>query len=224
MDVSVSSIDDQGVHLMQTGQFEITTPGQDGLFNFGLNDLPAHISSTGRWQFSDFNGTSAEDSSIMHSFSVLSLLPGKQTITLTLSMPTAPIGASTTLTGGSAQGGVTDQNGDGGTVSTSGPGTAFYTSLIDGEDFVSLYLDSTFVSVDSFSSGFLSPDASFGMPLPSFPGPAVASSIGIRFKFDLTNSDQATGSGVFAVASVPEPASGLLLGLALAVLARRRAG
>ena len=222
IDVSVSSVDDQGIELLQTGQLEIPTPGPDGLFNFGLGDLPAHISSTGRWQFSDFSGSSNEGPSIAHSFGITSLLPGKQTLTLTLSLPTGPIGAASTMTGGSAQGGVTDQDGDGATVSTSGPGTAFYTSLIDGEDFMSLYTDSAYVSVDPFSNGNLSPGASFGMPLSSFPGPTVASSIGIRFTFDLTDSDQATGSGVFVVGSVPEPASGLLFGLGLAALLRRR--
>jgi len=219
--VSVSSVDDQGIEVVQTGEVETGTPGPDGYFHFGLADLPPHISSTGRWQFSDFSGTSSQAASLAHSFGMISLLPGKQSITLTLSIPTDALGVATTLTAGSAFGGVTDRNGDGGSVSTSGPGTAFYTSLIDGEDFMGLFFDSTSVSVASFLSDDLGVAEDFGMPSPSFPGPAVINSIGIRFSFDLTGSDEATGFGLFEVSSVPEPASGMLIGFALAVLAGR---
>lgn len=64
-------------------------------------------------------------------------------------------------------------------------------------------------------SGNLTPLEDFGTPIPSFPGPAVVNTIGISFKFDLTGSDRATGSGVFVVEAVPEPSTALLLGLGL---------
>ena len=220
--VTVSSVDESGGEASQSGQFEATDPDGDGIFSYDLSDLPSNVGSTGRWDITEWSGIFNPDPVISNSFNVTNLLLGTQTFTITVSTVTGAIGAPTTLTGGSAQGGVTDTNGNGATLSTSGAGTAFYTSLLDGADFVDLYVDPSSVSVGAFLSGNLSPLEDFGTPIPSFPGPAVANSIGIRFKFDLTGSDRGTGSGVFVVEPIPEPATALLLGLGLAALARMR--
>lgn len=220
--VTVSSIDEFNVEVSQSGQFDATDPDGDGIFSYDLGDLPSNVGSTGRWDITEWGGTLNPDPVISNSFNVTNLLVGTQTFIITLSTVTGPIGAPTTLTGGSAQGGVTDANGDGATLSTSG-GSAFYTSLLDGADFVALYADPSSVSVGGFLSGNLSPLEDFGTPIPSFPGPAVANSIGIRFQFDLTGTDRATGSGVFVVEPiVPEPGTGLLLGFGLLVIAGLR--
>jgi len=144
--------------------------------------------------------------------------------TMVFTLPTGPIGPST-LTGGSVQGGMTDNTGDDATVSTA-TGSAFYQGLIDG---VSDPARTLYADPQSFSAGgaFLSgniPSTAFGTPIPSLPSPAVAGNIGIRLDFILTPGDSASFTSNFVVV-VPEPATGALVALGLVVLAahRRRA-
>ncbi|MGD9644741.1 MAG: hypothetical protein AB7U73_03455 [Pirellulales bacterium] len=125
--------------------------------------------------------------------------------TVTVSLPIIPIPGST-LTGGSVQGGVTDNNGDGATLGQVGV-TPLYMSLIDGVDFTPLLPPGTSsITVGPFLSGTVGP-SSFGTPIPSLPGPAASTSIGIRLNFTLTPGDSASFTSVFVVEPVPEPAS-----------------
>ena len=222
INVSVTGIDEFGVSATQQGDIVVAGPGADGVFTFSLDSLPAHVATTGRWDFTEWSGSFDSDPVISSSFSVTNLLASTQSFSITVSTVTGPIGAPATVTGGSAQGGVTDTNGDGATLSTTGAEAALYTALLDGLDFQPLYVDPSSVTVGAFLSGNLSPFESFGVPIPSFPGPAVASTIGIRFQFDLTGFDRATASGTFVVEPVPEPSTALLLCLGLVVLARTR--
>lgn len=221
LDVSISSTFD-GVVVTEAGQYEANDYDGDGIFTWDLSALPSNIASTSRWDVTQWDGAFNPDPSISNGFSVTNLLAGVQTFTITVSSVTGPIGAPTTLTGGSAQGGVTDTNGNGATLSTTGAGSAFYTSLMDGGDWVSLYVDPDSVSAGAFLSNSFFPVEDFGTPIPSLAGPAVVSSIGIRFKFDLTGMDRGTGSGVFVVEPVPEPSTALLVAMGLGALALRR--
>ncbi len=220
--VTVQSLDDQGFVRSQSDQYDASDPDDDGIYTYDLSDLSTDVASTSAWLFEAWSGSVNPDPSISNTFGVTNLLPGKQSFTITIETIVGPIGAPTTLTGGSAQGGVTDTNGNGATLSTSGLGTSFYTSLLDGADFEDLYVDPSSVTVGASQSGNLSPLEDFGVPIPSLAGPGVANSIGIRFQFDLTGSDQASGSGVFVVEPVPEPRTGILLsaGLLLALACR----
>jgi hypothetical protein len=149
---------------------------------------------------------------------VTNLAAVTQQFTFIFTLPVAAIGPST-LTGGSVQGGMTDNNGDGVTLSTAA-GSAFYTARLDGADYQMLYADPQSFSAGSFLSGNV-PSLAFGTPIPSQAGPAVAASIGLRLDFLLTGQDQASFTSNFVVVPVPEPATGALLGLGLLALGLR---
>ncbi|MEO7386964.1 MAG: hypothetical protein ABIX37_08525 [Gammaproteobacteria bacterium] len=146
-----------------------------------------------------------------------------QQFTLIFTLPIAPAIPGGTVIGGSIQGGATDNNGNGVTLSAP-TGAAFYAARIDGADVQTLYN-----APQSFSAGnFLSvnvPTLSFGTPIPSQIGPAALSNIGIRLDFLLTAGDSASFTSNFVVQPIPVPAAGLLFGGALGLLgwARRRA-
>jgi hypothetical protein len=153
-------------------------------------------------------------------------LVSSQQFTLLFTLPTGPIGPST-LTGGSIQGGVTDNTGDGATLSTAGSGTAFYKGLIDGTPDVArtLYPDFTSYAAGAFLSNNV-PATAFGTPIPSLPSPAVVNNIGIMLDFVLTPGDSASFTSNFVVV-VPEPSTALTVGfglLGLALAGRRRSG
>jgi len=133
--------------------------------------------------------------------------------TLLFTLPTGPIGPST-LSGGSVQGGLTDNTGDGATLTTAGTGTAFYQGLIDGasDPARTLYADPQSFPAGVFLSGNV-PNLAFGTPIPSLPSPAVTTNIGIRLDFILTPGDSASFTSNFVVV-VPEPATGMLVALA----------
>jgi hypothetical protein len=154
---------------------------------------------------------------------VQNLFSAPQQITLLVTLPIAPAVTPSSLTGGSVAGGVTDNNGDGATLSTVA-GSAFYTSLIDGVTHEMLFQDPLVVTVVNPFEGADTGPASFGLPGVTFPGPAANSSIGIRLDFNLSGNDAASFTSVFVVQPIPEPGSAMLLaiGLGSIALARRR--
>ena len=148
-----------------------------------------------------------------------------QHYTLFFTLPVAPMSPST-LTSGSIQGGITDNDGNGATLSAPAGGS-LYAAILDGvttPPFQTLYDDPTSISALAYDSASLG-TAHFGYPSPpSLPGPAVASSIGIRLDFVLSGNDSASFTSNFVVEPVPEPTTGLLMGLGLVglVVAQRR--
>ena len=106
-----------------------------------------------------------------------------QHITLLFTLPITAIPGAT-LTGGSFRGTVTDRDGDGATLATFGPGTSFYTALIDGADWQTLYAHNQSVAAGQFLSSNV-PSTNFGSPIPSLLGPPALTTIGIRIDFTL---------------------------------------
>ncbi len=149
---------------------------------------------------------------------VTNLFGVTQQFTLLFTLPVVAMPGGT-LTGGSYRGTVTDNNGDGATVSTV-PGSALYTAQLDGANWQALYPHVASTSAGLFGSAAI-PTMNFGTPIPSLPGPAVAKSIGIKLDFNLTALDSASFTSVHVV-NVPEPQTGALMALGLALLAKRR--
>jgi hypothetical protein len=151
---------------------------------------------------------------------VTNLFNVTQQITLLFTLPISPALTPSTLTGGSYRGTVTDNNGDGATVSTA-PGSSLYAALIDSVIHQTLYPHAASTSAGSFLSATI-PSVTFGAPIPSQPGPQALTSIGIRLDFNLTALDSASFTSNHVVQVVPEPATAAFLGLGLALLARVR--
>jgi hypothetical protein len=163
-----------------------------------------------------------EDPVVSATVAVTNLSLSTQQYTLLFTLPISPIPGATVV-GGSIQGGATDNNGDGVTLSAP-TASSFYTALIDAVAVQSLY-----TAPQTFSAGsFLSlnvPNLAFGTPIPSQAGPAALSSIAVRLDFLLTPGDSATFTGNFVVQPIPVPAAAWLLGSALGLFGviRRKA-
>lgn len=142
---------------------------------------------------------------------VTNLSSSTQQFTLIFTLPTTVL--PTSLLGGSIQGGVTDNDGDGATLAAP-TGSAFYDAVIDGVSQQTLYADPTSYSAGAYLSNNV-PNLAWGTPIPSTPGPAVNSYIQIKLDFTLTGSDSASFTSNFVALPVPEPSTALLLGLGL---------
>jgi MYXO-CTERM domain-containing protein len=136
--------------------------------------------------------------------------------TITVSLPVAPI-AGATVMGGSVGGSVTDANGNGLggiTYGTGAAGSALFFGQIDFVNVLGLLPAPGGVNVPFAGGTSNIPATNLGLPGPTLPGPAVASSIGIQLQFLLTPGDSVAISSFFQVEAVPAPAGLALLGLA----------
>jgi len=173
-----------------------------------------------------YNMTLNFDPFISASVDIVNTTASVQTYTLTFTLPISPAITTGSFIGGSTQGGITDANNDGiGVLSTTGPGTSFFTGQIDGVDVLHLFSDPKTITIP-FMGGSASDSTSAGLPGGSISGPNALTSIGIKEQFSLTPGDRATFTSIFVVNAfpVPEPASVSLLALGGLVLLRRRAG
>lgn len=165
-----------------------------------------------------------EDPVVSGTVNFTNLNPATQQVTFIFTLPILPAIPGGTVIGGSIQGGATDNNGNGVTLSAP-TGSSFYTALIDNIAVQTLYVAPTSYSTGSFLSLNV-PNASFGTPIPSLAGPPALTSIAIRLDFLLTGGDSASFTSNFVVQPVPVPAAAWLFGSALGLagfLRRRRA-
>ena len=152
---------------------------------------------------------------------VTNLSPAAQNFTLSSISPIGVPIIGGSLTGGSVSGSLVDTGG--GAELSSLPGgspPSLYTALIDDVEFQTLLDAPVSITAPAYETVPFGPET-FGGPVPSLPGPGVATSISIEYNFRLSGGDAVSFTGTFVV--VPEPATLSLLVLGgLAMLRRRR--
>lgn len=176
------------------------------------------------WTDIGMNGTSwtatvntlsvSPDPYVTNDFTITNTTASTQTYAMSTTLGVAPLTPST-LTKGSV-GYTLTQNSGSATATLSAPsGGAIYTALIDGNDFHSLF--NAPYSVSASNGGSASNTASFGgsSTTPTYPGPAVNSSIGINMNFTLTPGDSVSFTSRFEVVPVPLPTTLGLFGSGL---------
>lgn len=180
-------------------------------------------SVTDLWEI-DWGLNGDADPVVNSNFTVLNTMATTQDFNVTVSVPVFPAITGASVTSGSVGLTVTDNNGNGATLSDRAVNTAsIYRSIIDGSTHVTLFDEPYSLVAPAFGSNNASDD--FGLPGVTYPGPPALSTIGIQTQFSLSGRDSAGVTATFTLLPVPEPSTWALAGLGLAALvgvARRR--
>lgn len=157
------------------------------------------------------------DPFITGTFSITNTTASTQTFTVSF-MLDSDVQFSQSLMNGAFSGTLTDGNGDGSAMIGRAAGSAgFYSAYIDTTLAHSLGANAYSYSGAAFGSSQVGPESFDPMN-----GPALSTSIGLKFKFTLSAGDSVSFSSLFNVVDVPAPGAVVLLGLAGAFGRRSR--
>ena len=155
------------------------------------------------------------DPFISGTFSITNIAAITQTFTVTFTLDST-VQFDTSLMNGAFSGTLNDANGDGSAAIGRVTGSAgFYSAFIDGNLVQSLGSSAYNYSGAAFGSAQIGPE-SFGPTA----GPALTTTIGLQFRFNLSAGDSVSFSSLFNV--VPAPGAVALLGAAGCIGSRRR--
>jgi hypothetical protein len=175
------------------------------------------------WSLSNLDVSGNVDPFTSLNFAVTNNAAVTLSFTVSVTLPIAPQGPST-LHGGSTGGTLTDANFNSVATVATMAGIPFYSGQIDGVGVLSIYPDVYSQSVAFAGQSLAVPALNPGLPGPTLASGAALATIGIVNRFTLTAGDIFSGNSFFVVATVPEPATAGLCGIALslAILAGRR--
>lgn len=158
------------------------------------------------------------DPFVTGTFTVTNETSASRDYVLDFSLPISPPLAASLLSG-QVSGTLTDSNGSGSALMTSINGGFVYSALAD-DSFVQGLMANAFQQVTSASGTTSFSGGAFGFPEP-VPGPAINSTIGIRFAFTLSAGDSVSFSSVFVANPIPAP-SALIVCSLLGLGSRKR--
>jgi hypothetical protein len=192
--------------------------------SFALSDAS---SQGANWTLTDLDVSGNVDPFTSLNYAVTNNAAVPLLFTMSVTLPISPQGPST-LHGGSFGATLTDANNNGSaTVSTAG-GLPLYRGQIDGTTVLSIYPDPYSLSTTFAGQSINVPAMNVGLPGPTLPSGAAASTITIINQFMLSPGDIFSGNSFFVIEAVPEPGT-LALAAAcssialLVARARRRA-